>query len=523
MFRKLLFAAAVLLSLPSVASAEWKKAESKHFIVYGEIGDERLRAMALRLEKLHLTQATMTGLTDEPETPKIKVYVVDSFDAVQKTMPFSRPGVAGYYSASPRGPYTVISMESNADRGFSSRLVLFHELTHHFMFQYFNATYPLWYVEGFADFIGTTDIKDDSNTVRMGDASASRYLSFATTQWYPVRKLLEARSYDDLGDSVHILYAEGWLLTHYLHFGGKRDGQLEKYLGLINQGKPFAEAARTAFGDLDKLDGELRAYSRKRTSLPGRAITFKPMSLGNVTVTALSPAQDAMMLHDIKLHAGVPRAEATRFAEQVRRDAGRFPRDSFALQLQAEAAYNAGNDAALGAAVNQWLSVEPGAPKALLFDGLRKARQLQAAKSQDQAAWNAARAPIIAATRKDQNDPQIFKGFYDTYVMQGVAPSAGAQRGLVRALELVPQDDDLRYQVAADYERRGLIADAINTIRPAALQLPEKQESAKDAEKAKKDREKYALAGVPVRESAREMLTRLEKKRGGSQAEATAG
>lgn len=514
MIRKVLIAFwALLLLAPLAARAEWKKAESKHFIVYGEIGDQRLRQMALRLEKLHLTQAAMTGLVDEPETLKIKVYVVDGFDGVQKTMPFPRSGVAGYYSASPRGPYTVISTESDANRGFSSRLVLFHELTHHFMFQYFNATYPLWYVEGFADFIGTADIKDDSDSVRLGDASPSRYLSFATTQWYPVKKLLEARSYDDLGDDVHILYAEGWLLTHYLHFGGKRDGQLAQYLTLINQRKSFADAAHAAFGDLGKLDSELKAYSRRKNSLPGRLITFKPMALGDVAITPLSAAEDAMILHDVKLHAGVPRDEGSRFAELVRRDAARFPQSPYALQLRAEASYRAGDDADLNAAVDQWLAVAPNDPKALLFDGLRKARKLEAAKSQQAAAWDAARAPIVAASRRTQKDPQVFKGYYDTFVMQGVSPPPAAQRGLALALELVPQDDELRYQVAKDYEQRGMIDDAINTIRIAALQLPDEEQTDKDAEKAKAEREKHAIAGVPVHESAREMLTRLEKKK----------
>ncbi|MBX3566017.1 MAG: hypothetical protein KF730_15735 [Sphingomonas sp.] len=512
MFRKMILAFALLL--PTVAQAEWKKAESNHFIVYGEIGDERLRAMAMRLEKLHLTQSAMTGLANEPKTIKVKIYVVDSFDAVQKTMPHPSRGVAGYYSATARGPYTVISTESYAGQGFSSRLVLFHELTHHFMFQYFNATYPLWYVEGFADFIGTTDIKDNSLTVRMGDASASRYISFATTQWYPVRKLLEARDYSALGEDVHILYAEGWLLTHYLHFGGKRDGQLEKYLLLINQGKSFAEAATTAFGDLDKLDNELQAYSKRRNALPGRAITFKPVSLGDVEISSLSPARQALMLYDIRLSSGIPKADGERFFERLRRDAAPFANDPFALQLRAEGAYMVGNDAELNDAVDRWIAVAPNDPKALAFDGLRKARALVAAKSTDAAAWSAARAPIIAAAKLTQDDPQVFKAFYDTFVLQGVAPPRSAQAGLFRAVELVPQDDELRYQLAKDYEQRGMIQDAINTIRVAALQLPDKTKTDAEREKEDKAREKQALAGIATHETAREMLNRLLEKAG---------
>ncbi|HVJ00781.1 MAG TPA: hypothetical protein VM662_01285 [Sphingomonas sp.] len=340
-----------------------------------------------------------------------------------------------------------------------------------------------------------------------------RYLSFATTQWYPVRKLLEARNYDDLGDDLHMLYAEGWLLTHYLQFGGKRDGQLEKYLLAINQGKPFAQAARDAFGDLDKLDAELKAYSRRRSGIPGRSVTFKPTAFGDVQISPVSPAQNALMLYDIRLHAGISREEGSRFAAQLRRDAARFANDPFALRLRAETAYLLGDQAELTAVASRWLAAAPNDPKALLFDGLGKARALQIAKSTDASAWNAARAPIVAATRQTQDDPQVFKGYYDTFVMQGVTPPAGAQSGLFHAPELVPQDDELRYQLARDFESRGLVKDAINIIRIAALQLPDKEKNAGEQEKAKeeREREKHALMGVPTHESPREMLARLEK------------
>src|SRR3546814_4505676 len=40
------------------------------------------------------------------------------------------------------------------------------------------------------------------------------------------------------------LYASGWLLTHYLLLGGKRDGQLVKYIALINKGDNWEQASK---------------------------------------------------------------------------------------------------------------------------------------------------------------------------------------------------------------------------------------------------------------------------------------
>ena len=41
--------------------------------------------------------------------------------------------------------------------------VLFHEYTHHFMFQHFEAAYPKWYSEGFAETIATIAMKPDGS------------------------------------------------------------------------------------------------------------------------------------------------------------------------------------------------------------------------------------------------------------------------------------------------------------------------------------------------------------------------
>jgi hypothetical protein len=91
-------------------------------------------------------------------------------------------------------------------------------------------------------------------------------------------------------------------------------------------------------------------------------------------------------------------------------------------------------------------------------------------------------------------------------------PPAGAQNALYRAFELVPQDDDLRYQLALDFEKRGMITDAIATIKPAAFALRSEDESAKEKRRREKLEEKYRGVGQKKRETAIEMLTRLEKK-----------
>ncbi len=208
---------------PGAAHAKWYKAESEHFIVYSEDSEANVRHQAERLEKLNLLQHAVTGLEKDKPSLKVKLFVLPGYDDVYRSMPFPQPGVAGYYEANMRGPFSVISRANDSAHGFSSQLVLFHELTHHFMFQYYNVAYPPWYQEGFAEFVGASKV-DDTDEVIVGQKSEGRYYTFVSGQWLNVREILKARSYDDMGDDLGWLYAEGWLLTHYLTLGGSATG-----------------------------------------------------------------------------------------------------------------------------------------------------------------------------------------------------------------------------------------------------------------------------------------------------------
>jgi hypothetical protein len=221
--------ALVFVMAPCATRASWLKAESTHFIVYSEGDEASVRSAATRLEKLDALQRTIAGAprnaAAKTTSPlKVRVYLLPTSADVQATA--GGGNAAGYYSASVRGAFAVMTRENDVADGFPAQLVLFHELTHHFMFQYFPATYPTWYQEGFADFIGASTV-DASDVVKFGRPVLNRYFSLRgrrAEDWISLKRLLNAKSYGDLAGRVDLLYAEGWLLTHYLSFEKKRDG-----------------------------------------------------------------------------------------------------------------------------------------------------------------------------------------------------------------------------------------------------------------------------------------------------------
>lgn len=512
MLRALL--ALVCVVVPAAVRAEWKEATTDHFIVYSESSAEELRKSAVELERYDHLLRVMLDLPKQHPV-KVKVYLLPTIYDVGRSIGYgSNSGIAGYYVASSRGP-VAIGMRGSVGRvedGVDGQTVLFHEYAHHLMLQHSQAAFPMWYVEGFAEYYGMTRILPDGYEV--GQMNPGRRSWFKDGgEWLPLKDLLTARNYKDIDYRVGLLYAQGWLLVHYLADDPKRSGQLARYLSLINSGVEYKKAMDVAFGaDAKELDSELRRYSR-RQQLPALRITFKDVPLGPVTVKSVSPARSALMDQEIEFARGVYARDAQQFAATVRKKAEAFPADPNALALLTYAERGAGQTNAAAAAAERWVSAAPTDARATLMKGMVEIDRLAAAKSRDRTAWTSARALVAKAKQNAPSDPMILEAFYDSFAKEGGLPPPVAQNALVSALELVPQDDDLRYRVAWDLEQRGYIEDAVAMIMPAAFSAHQSDDET-ERQKAKRERqeERWRLAGQSKRETSREMLARLQAK-----------
>ena len=512
--------AALLLAIaaPAAANAEWREATTNHFVVYSEGGEQELRDDAAKLEKFDYVLRAYHNVTAPPSPIKLKVYLLPTIAAVGRMA--GSEGVAGYYISDARGLMMVGTHDTGRRLGSDARTaqayadidaesILLHEYTHHFMYQYFPATYPTWYSEGFAEFWGATDILD-KDVVEIGLPANPRFLSFSYNRWLTLDKLLKAQSYADVPE-VDLLYAQGWLMLRHAFENPARRKQIQVYLNAINGGATYEQAAKTAFGDVGAYNDELFGYAgRGKFSI--LRLPFKKIDVGPIAVRKVGPAEDAMMAHAIKLAAGISRREAPEVAAEVRETASRFPDDPFALALLAEAERLAGKHDAAAAAADRLLRIAPNDPRGLVQRGLAEVARLRTASSSGAQAWAAARQYLVRAIQVTPNDPIALEAFYDSHAASGGLAPDEAQAALYRAMELAPSDADLRYKVAADFEQRDMIEDAIAIIRPPAYRLPHR-ETEKQRKRRLELQEKYREAGEVKRETAREMLRRLEGKR----------
>jgi tetratricopeptide (TPR) repeat protein len=501
-------AALLAIAMPAAANAEWKEATSTNFIVYSEGSQHQLTDFITKLEKFNFVLRTVKHVTAPPSPVKLKVYLLPDIGAVQKMA--GSDGVAGYYVQDARSPMMVGTRGSASTAGIDAESILLHEYTHHFMYGYFPGTYPTWYSEGFAEFWGSTNILAH-DVVEIGQPAEYRFGSFVYNRWLPLKKLLTAQSYADVPD-LDLLYAEGWGLVRYVFDHPDRQRQLDSYLTAVNRGATYEQAMNRAFPDVDRLDRELYDFV-KSSHFSVVRLPFRAIDVGRIEIRTLRPAEQALTEYEVKLNQGtVLQREIAEFAAKVRAAANRYPDDPFALGLLAEVEQLAGNRDAALAAVDRLLRIQPGNARALMRKGKLQVEALRMARSADATAWDSARQMMIQANRSAPNDPIVLEAYYDSFVAQGVIPPSGAQNALYHAMELAPSDDDLRYKVAADFEKRNMIAEAIAVIRPAAFVIPHRKETERKRKEREVREERNLSAGKQRRETAREMLERLEGK-----------
>lgn len=539
MFRKLL--ALALATTPLAAQAEWYKVETNRFAMMGDFKSEaEAKARGEKLEKFVFVLRALSAQPNVDSPQKINIFytptTTDMLNTFPGTFPESSYGVGAYYLAGARQSIVVSPI-----RGYSAGQLIqtnrsavaapdtfaqdafWHELSHAFMFQSVSYAYPPWYSEGYAEYYGTIKISDD-NKITIGAPQHGR-IETLRSNWYPSSKFLTKRSYADAGENIYSIYAEGWLLIHYCANNKERGAQMKKYLADINANVPYSEAAK-AFGDLDQLDRELQQYVSK--SIPMLSIGFKPIDVGPIAARKATPAEVALYKYDVKLNQGVFRRDFGSFVGEIRAIAARTPNDPYALRILTEAENKAGDLDAAQAANARWLAVAPNDPWATLYRGRIAAAKLGAARTPAKdPAWAAAREDILTAARANPGDPLPKQAIYQSYLLAGELPPPSAQTALFEAVKTVPHDDDLRFLLASDYERRGMIAEAITTIKVDAVRIKPAGELS-PAERARKSREKsrrqeFALQGEDVdREDAREFYERLVAKQGGAEAKAVA-
>ncbi len=455
----------LLIATPAIARAEWNKATSDHFIIYGEMSNERLRNFTERVEKFDGLMRVLTGQGKEASPNKLVLFLVRDVAAVQRLVGKARGNIAGFYSPSIAGSIAVVPKTGGGGSpDLDSDVVLFHEYAHHFMLQYFAAGYPAWYVEGFAEYYSTTEFRKDGS-IAVGMPANHRAYSLLTLPAYPLTKMFAADAVQRTETETASFYGQSWLLTHYLSFEPSRKGQFNSYLKAFASGVPAEKAASDAFGDIGKLQADLKRYLQAR-KISYRQLTGLTLPVPTIATTPISKTEgDLMPLFIRYMNGANGQAEVDSFVADARIAAAKYPGEARALELLAEGELDADQFDAATKANDALLAQRPTDARALL----RRAR-IAAAIMRDSdkypGGWKAIRTLIVKANRAAPDDPFPLSEYYDSFRHERTKPPTIAADGLNRALELAPQVPKLRFAYADYLMRNDKRAEARAVLAP---------------------------------------------------------
>lgn len=347
-------AAAVLCSLmllvgcasrtvDDVATHDWVELRSDNFVMMTDIDEGRAAGFLQDLETFREYLVEEHPRSFPKNASPVRIVALGNGNAFQLIV--NSPHVGGGFRQTYRGDYAIADLSLRIPDGrltvdsaraggrrfgsgsivpiyvFIARHLLHHEFVEYVLSGDETLRYPLWFREGYAEYLSTFRVVGGSadptkeRRAIIGELPHYRLSLVRNEQWMPWEALLAARSYDT-GHSVDLFYAQSWLLVHYLmnRPGGKE--KLAQYLALINGGEPEADALTSVFEmTAAELHRALKAYSRKekfrvkRISLEAsraRAFQARPMSVADVRFE----------LGYVRLYFGGDHAAAVRLFEQ---------------------------------------------------------------------------------------------------------------------------------------------------------------------------------------------------------------
>lgn len=488
-------AAIVVLSLtfiaaPPARAQQWLRAETEHFVIYGDTSERALRAYADKVERFDAFLRTYYPIRVDHEIPKLDIYLANGRRGMLQAEPGISASVGGFYSPNSSRIHAVVNTESSMGDH-----VMFHEYGHHFMFQMTETAYPSWFVEGFAEYYSTIDIRPDR--IQFGRHSEGRMLMLVqvpVNSWAPMADVLKWRISASGRYRAGDYYAQAWGLTHYFMSTPERTRMLGQYLQAVSRGEDSVVAMQAATGRTpEQLQSDMRMY------LSGAIQYHTPqiqLPAPTVEITRLSPTESALAWLDLRLdrepvkvepiepregetdRARARREEAMRENAESRADlirdalaAGERHRgERIGLLVKARAHRLEGNSGAGFDVLEPSLTSGQDDPEILRLAAELLLDQTGPETDPAQALGNRreARDYLARALDADPLDYRIYRALNESRQGDRGYPSDNDITTLETARVLAPQSFDIRMRLGRAYMARGLHAEAIVTVRPVA-------------------------------------------------------
>lgn len=245
---------------------EWIEVRTANFQIRSMLSEKESLNLARYLEMFRVVASivTNTGLIDSPVPTEI--FAIRGRGASRDFNLDSN--TAGLFRAGVRKNTIIVRNTVGMDEA----AIVMHEYVHFLVRNHGSSNYPMWFNEGFAEYLSSAVI--DSEIVTIGNVPEGRLNSFKFSDWIHMRLIISRTGGDDWRpERSAMFYAEAWGLVHYLQNRSDIDTpfgqQLQRYVTLLDTGTEAVEAFETAFAiSIEDLDRNVSRYLG-RNRIPG--------------------------------------------------------------------------------------------------------------------------------------------------------------------------------------------------------------------------------------------------------------
>lgn len=306
-------------SLEDVAEHRWIELQSDNFVMMTDAGEKRGRAFFAGLDEFRNYLLGQHPEVRHKNSSPVRVVAFANGNSFHSIV--DEVHVSGGFQQTYRGDYAIADLSVRIPDGrltidstrgsrlgrstivpiyvYAARALLQHEYVEYVLATQRDLRYPLWFREGYAEYLSTFRVIND-RTALVGEIPRYRLAVLQNLDWIPLDALFGARSYD-MGHPIEVFYAQSWLIVHYLMSDPERAQSLQDYIALIYGGASEKDAFYQAFKLTEQeFYSAIRTYSR-REKFPMQRIDVGAQSAPQITTREMRPDEVKFHLGYIKL------------------------------------------------------------------------------------------------------------------------------------------------------------------------------------------------------------------------------
>jgi hypothetical protein len=242
----------------SLDEREWRQVTSENFRVNTVLSETRATELLRQMEVMRAALGISSAdATYQAAVPTVIIALDNADDYHLLGAPDTTVGI---FMANQR-ENSIVIQDNDDVQGVQ---IILHEYVHYLNRQNGRVVLPKWFEEGNAEYLSSSQIKDDS--FDFGLVSAGRLTTLHFSAWLPTSEILEMSDLLTLdAERGDLFYSQSWLLVHFLKSRSNADrdlpGMLQRYSELVVSGEDRSNAFELAFElDFDELDGTLLQY-----------------------------------------------------------------------------------------------------------------------------------------------------------------------------------------------------------------------------------------------------------------------